>query len=199
MTRYLTFFVTLMVFSSSAQAQMITQEKLKSIRGDCIAVDSRGTYISVDHENATKRCLSACPKDLKIFNNRYASGCIGAYNTFKGVGALKYHAPIARVTAILDYQGHHSWAVNSAENAEVSKHCKTVGLSAAKSYPAPIKGHHMMVWDNGEEPTISTATTTVLVNVRIPLDDKAQTKSCSAEVINLRCQPHEADRAPCNP
>jgi len=199
MTRYLTFFIALMVISSSAYAQMITPEKLETIRSECMAVDSSGAYVSVDHEKATKRCLSACPEDLKIFNNRYASSCRGAYNQFKNKMAQKFDAPIPRVTAVVDYGGNKFWMVKSAENAQVSQHCKNMVLTAAKSYPAPIKGHHMMISGNGEQPAIASATEAILINVRVPTDKENSQGDCTAEVINLRCLPSQVDRVPCNP
>lgn len=202
MSRHFLPFITLMIFAFPAHAQRISQEKLESWNAQCMAVEKSGTYTSVDHENATKKCLEYCPTDLKIFNNRYARTCINSYNNFKSKMAQKFDAPIPRVTAVVDYGGNKFWKVKSAENAQVSQHCTNMVLTAAKSYPAPIKGHHMMISGNGEQPVIASATTAILINVRVPTDKEnplGGQGGCTAEVINLRCLPSQADRVACNP
>jgi len=181
-----------------ANAQKITQEKLEIWNAECSAVEKSGSYASVDHENATRHCLEYCPTDLKIFNNRYAGTCIGAYNTFKKKMAEKFDAPIPRVKAVVDYGANMFWKVKSAENAQVSKHCKNMVLTSAKSYPAPIKGHHMMTFGNGEQPAIASATEAILINVRLPADKANSQGDCTAEVINLRCPPYMTKLEPCN-
>ncbi|MFK7816912.1 MAG: hypothetical protein AB8B92_11315 [Gammaproteobacteria bacterium] len=196
--RYLAFLIVLIAFSSSLHAQKLSQEKFEVLRGECLATEASGSYDTVDHEIATQKCLSACPEDLKIYNNRYAGSCINAHNQFKKMMAQKFDAPIAQVTGTIDYKGYKIFTVISANNTLVSKQCSTIILAAAESYPAPMKGHHMMIYGVKGNPIVTVATKAVLINVRLP-SNKESVEHCTAEVINLPCPPHQLDLPHCNP
>jgi hypothetical protein len=201
MAGYLLLFSFFTILSLPVHAQKISQAEFESLRGECVAVDASGRYASADHKNATNQCLSACPENLRIHNNRALTLCMGAHTNFKRLMPKKPisgDAPISQVTGKVDYQGHHAWALTSTNNVEVSKHCSRIVLSAAEANQAPLKGHQMMISGIKEEPVIAVPTSAVLINVRLPSNEE-RLRDCTAEVIHLLCQAHEADRAICNP
>jgi hypothetical protein len=198
MIRYILSLTMIFLLSSPAFAQKITQQEFEKMRGECLAVKANGNYVSADHEVATNKCLSSCPENLGIFNNRALTLCMGAHASFKRMTGIKRSAQVPRVAATLDYQGHGVYTVISTDNSKVSENCSIVTLSEAKSYPPPMRGNQMMTRDSGDEPITGSGVKAVLINVRLFSDEK-QNKGCSAEVIHLRCQPHEADRPICNP
>tara|TARA_R110002072_G_scaffold46570_4_gene128732 strand:- start:76 stop:672 length:597 start_codon:yes stop_codon:yes gene_type:complete len=198
MIRYILSLTIILIFSSPALAQKITQQKFEEMRGECLAVKESGNFVSTDHEVATNKCLSSCPENLGIFNNRALTLCMSAHASFKRMMGMQHSAPIPRVAATIDYQGHGVYTVISTDNAKVSENCSIVSLSEAKSYPPPMRGYQMMASDSQEEPITGSEVKAVLINVRLFSDEK-QNKGCSAEVIHLRCRQYEADQPICNP
>ncbi len=197
MARYFLLFIAMMFFSSHAQAQKITQEELIALRDECTTMKNSGAYVSVDHENATERCLKACPESLNIYNNRALTMCMGAHSSFKKSAARAYDAPIGRVEAEIDYGGHKFWAVMDSDNEKFSKHCQSLSLTAAKSHPKPIKGYHMMLAGVKEVPITALETSAILINVRIPTD-KTKAQNCTAEAVYVTCPAFRLERPECN-
>lgn len=198
MIRYILSLTILLIFSSSAFAQKITQQEFEEMRGECLAVKASGNYVSTDHEVATNKCLSSCPENLGIFNNRALTTCMGAHASFKRMMGIQHSAPIPHTAATIDYQGHGVYTVISTDNAKVSENCSIISLSEAKSYPPPMRGYQMLTRNAGDEPITGSEAKAVLINVRLFSDEK-QNKGCSAEVIHLRCREYEADQLICNP
>ena len=198
MHRYLLPLFALLISTSPVFAQKISQEKFEEMRAECMAVKQSGAYSSVDHENATNLCISSCPESLNVFNNRALTLCMGAYSSFINIAETKHSAAVPRVSATIDYQGHGIYKVIDTDNVQITKNCSIISLSSAKSYPPPMEGYHMITNRYIGEPITALEEKAVLINVRAISDIKANT-GCTAEVIHLRCQPHEADRDICNP
>jgi len=199
MTRYLMFIMAFMLFASSSYAAgQITPDELTLFRGECLAAQANGANNSLANQNAIKACLTACPATLVLSDNRRTALCVGRYNLFKQAMATTFAAPIARVNARVDYAQSIGWKILSAENAQVAKQCQWVGLTAANTLPNPLKGYQMMVAKVNEVPVSAVPVDAILINLRIE-SNKAQYQSCKAEVVYLRCPPHQAGFAYCNP
>jgi len=198
MARHLTLIIAFMIFASSSYAGRITPEELQLFRGECLAAQASATHDSLVNQNAIKACLTACPEALNLTDNRRTALCVGRYNLFKQAIATKFAAPIARVNARVDYSQGIGWKILSADNTQVAKQCKWVGLAAARTYPDSLKGYQMMIAKVNEVPVSAVAVDAILINLRIE-SDKAQYQTCTAEVIYLRCPPHQAEFAYCHP
>lgn len=143
-------------------------------------MQASGAYISVDHELATEDCLSHCPEDLKTCNNRYAESCLGAHRVFKQQMAERCDPPITR--------GYRYHRLSRAQSLETYRRKKFIGLYALSGHCNDFRsivscspnGFHMMIRGNKEEPVISTSTTAVLINVRIPVDKTKRQRCCGS-------------------
>lgn len=197
MRRPLTLAIALMITASSSYARLITPEKLKTFRNECLAAQANVDN-SLDNNNAIKKCLTTCPENLDLNNSRQASICLGSYRLFKNSLAQKFSAPIPRVLATIDYRLNTGWKVISSDNTRVTEQCALIGLTAAKAYPEPLKGYQMMIAQVNEIPVGAVPTEAILINLRIETD-KAQYKMCTAEVVFLHCPPHRAKFSYCNP
>jgi hypothetical protein len=195
MIRYFTLLIILMMYAFASHAGKMSKEDLELYRSECKA---NGSYDSLDKEKAAKACLSSCPEELILSNNRNVTLCLGRYSQFKKMMTQRFDAPIPRVLATVDYRHLVGWEVLSTKNTEVSAHCKLITLAAANNYPTPLKGHQMMIAKANEVPVGAVATEAVLINVKIQ-SNKEQFKICTAEVVYLRCPPFRAEFSYCHP
>ncbi len=194
MIRYFTLLIVLMTYAFTSHAGKMSKEDLERYRSECKA---SGPYDSLDKEKAAKACLSSCPEELILSNNRNVTLCLGRYNQFKKMMTQRFDVAIPRVQATVDYRHLVGWEVLSSKNTEVSTNCKLITLAAANTYPAPLKGHQMMT-TKSSVPVGAVATEAVLINVRIQ-SNKEQFKKCTAEVVYLHCPPHRAEFSYCHP
>jgi hypothetical protein len=194
MMRYFTLLIMLLSYAHAGHAGKMSKQDLEQYRSEC---SESGSYDSLDKEKAAKACLTSCPEELILSNNRNVTLCLGRYSQFKKMMKQSFDLAIPRVQATVDYRHLVGWEVLSSKNTEVLTHCKLISLAAANTYPEPLKGHQMMT-TKASVPVGAVATEAVLINVRIQ-SNQEQFKKCTAEVVYLHCPPHRAEFSYCHP